>query len=86
MPAKIIITNGITQRFNRTIQEWYNDFTPGYKRFKDVKIETKVGSQKIFQISMKSFSFEDILSSRMSFSLNSMIQFKEFGYSDSDLL
>jgi len=47
MPAKIIITNGITQRFNRTIQEWYNDFTPGYKRFKDIRIETKVGSQKI---------------------------------------
>ena len=58
MPAKIIITNGITQRFNRTIQEWYNDFTPGYKRFKDIRIETKVGSQKNNFIYR--FTFEDL--------------------------
>ena len=51
-PARIIITNGITQRYNSTAKQWYDDFTPGYKRFKNIKIETKVGSQNPFWISI----------------------------------
>ena len=49
-PTKIIINNGFSERFDYDlmVNDSYYDFTPGYKRFKDITIKTKEGSQKVF--------------------------------------